>query len=163
MSGNNLSKQSFKNYVFLQSVVNMEFKRKIARIFLLSAVLMLIMNNVLPHHHHKEDVCYATSHCSENETDHHDESESDHQGEGHDHDADFCQLDVYYLATYWKDPAEKSKYSNAKKTASQIALTFNDTGQVFKSLYFQLQLFSNHKTVLDSRSLTRALRAPPHC
>ncbi len=111
----------------------------------------------------KKMFAMTTSHCTEGESDHQDETESDHHNEGHDHDADFCQLNVYYLATFWKDPEGKSKFFSLKKNNPQIAVNFDNTSCIISSSCFQLKIFSICKPVLEPKYLTRALRAPPYC
>lgn len=143
----------------------MVLTRKIARIFLFSISLLLILNSVLPHHHHHEDVCFINTHCSDDETDLTCDN-NEHEGVEHDHhsdETDFCQLNDFYLAPVVKKASGKSNFSNINKdlvsyassNACQIVLLFlTDTpGKI---------LIDDQKG-LTAKCLTRALRAPPAC
>ncbi len=153
-----------KMYSFA-AIIIMIIIRKIARIFLLSAASLLIMNSVLPHHHHHDEVCFISTHCSDNEADHHD-TDAEHKGVDHDHHndgTDFCRLNIFYLAPYGQNSSGKIKLSNIKK--DQSSFTYSNSSQIALpfSSYNPIKIFIGDKKGLTAKFLTRALRAPPYC
>lgn len=137
--------------------------RKISSTILLIATLLLLMNSILPHHHHSEEVCFAASHCENEHTDHQDEK-AEHEGvnhNSHSHEADFCQIIGFYITSDGKNLTGKTKLKNTNKDLSinafliskEDALVFNNNTSY--SIYF------GDLVGINSKCLTRAMRAPP--
>jgi len=137
--------------------------RKISSTVLLLATLLLLMNSILPHHHHSEEVCFTSAHC---ENDHSDQTDGKVKHEGvnhnnHSHEADFCQLIDFYLTSDGKNLAGKIKLKSFKKDLSINAFLFsNEVALVFDG-YFQENIYDSNRVGINSKCLTRALRAPP--
>lgn len=138
--------------------------RKISRTVLLLATLLLLMNSVLPHHHHEQEVCFVKTHCSDEEIDHHTDK-SEHKGVGHDHhssETDFCQIINYYLTPGGKNLNSKSNLKSINKN-----LLVNTSSYTYKiALVFQdcnpENIFTRDQIGINTKCLTRALRAPPY-
>ena len=129
------------------------------------ATMLLLMNSVLPHHHHHEEVCFTSSHCSEEDSDHHG-NDLGHSGVNHNHhsqEADYCEIINYYLTPNGKNLTAKTKfksldrnvYFNANANSVTIALVFYD--------HSPENIFIRNKVGLNAKCLTRSLRAPPYC
>jgi len=138
--------------------------RKIARTVLLLATLLLLINSILPHHHHQEDVCFTTSHCANEHSDHHD---ADFEKNGishnnHSHEVDYCQIIDFYLTSDGKNLNGKIKLKSVKKIFSIDAFLFSKEVALVCINYSQENIYVGDRVGINSKSLTRALRAPPY-
>lgn len=139
--------------------------RKISNIVLLLATFLLLVNSVLPHHHHHEEVCFEATHCESESADHHD-AESGHNDINHDHhndQTDVCQIVNFYLTPLSKNLIEKAKSKSFNKDQYLNSLLFsNEIVQVYLS-YSSENILISDIIDLNTKCLTRALRAPPYC
>lgn len=137
--------------------------RKISITVLLLATLSLLINSILPHHHHSEEVCFESSHC---ENDHADHQEGEFEPEGvdhnnHSHEADFCQIIDFYLTSDGKNLNGKIKLKSVKKNFSINAFLYSKEVDLVCNNYSQENIYVGDRVGINSKSLTRALRAPP--
>ena len=143
----------------------MVITRKIARIFLFSISLLLILNSVLPHHHHHEEVCFINTHCSDDETDLTCDN-NENEGVEHDHhsdETDFCQLNDFYLAPVVKNTSAKAKLSDFKKDLTSSSTSDGYQIVILFSTNTPEKIPIDNQKGLTAKYLTRALRAPPVC
>lgn len=149
----------------MQQSFGMVLIRKIARIFLFSISLLLILNSVLPHHHHHDEVCFINTHCSDDETDLTCDN-NEHKGVEHDHHSDetnFCQLNDFYLASVVKKASAKIKLSNFDKDLTSCATSNACRIEMLFSTNTPKKIPIDDQKGLTAKYLTRALRAPPVC
>lgn len=126
---------------------------KISYHLLLLASLLLVLNMAIPHHHHQYEVCCADVH----------HAGSDAECEDNHSDDDLCRQHGFFLIPGNKDSFGKSKQIVDQNVASFYTHTINSKTHLLISPSIAEHLFRPDQTVLDVKSLSRALRAPPAC
>ena len=140
--------------------------RKITIHILLFAAFSLVVINVIPHHHHSHELCFVSDHCSDDTHEAPDYS-PDHKSEeqGHHHhnnNADFCHLNYLYFLPFGKNVTNIYKPGFVKKYLNDH--TFQKIEGQFDlppSTRLHKEIFRGDKPYIPTKSLTRALRAPP--
>ncbi len=138
---------------------------KISYHLLLLASLLLVLNMAIPHHHHQYEVCCADVHHAGSDAGH-GHSPDDHKDtecEDNHSDNEHCQQNGYFLIPGNKDSFGKSKQIVDQNVASFYTHTINSKTHLLISPSIAEHLFRPDQTVLDVKSLSRALRAPPAC
>jgi len=119
---------------------------------------------MLPHHHHEQEVCFVKIHCSDELDDYH-AGKSEHKGVGHDHHnskTDYCQINNYYLAPDGKSFSTKFKIKSFNNNLFVNTHFENKITSLFSD-FIPENILKRDQPGLNSKCLTRALRAPPFC